>query len=282
MLELSLAEIDVDECFWLSCYLVDDGDFKTPEAGVVFGDVTVNYAKKGAAALTGKTLVETDWEEIGAGWYKIKFTKAELDTPGDFGYIVSAAGRLAYPGMIKIVEYTAAELKAKIDLLATESNATANKGEIIAGIDLTATEENAASNKAEIIAEIDINEAKINALNVRRIILAPKIGTMDLRVFRYNDVELTFEESMDLTGAVAYFSVKRTDKETSYVIEKSTDNSEEGEIDIVNGIIKFILVPDDTASIKSGKYVYDMTVIKDGKIKTKVKGTIEFLTPVRR
>lgn len=83
---------------WLPCILVDDTDFKTPETGIAFGTPTVQYAKEGDGSLTTKTLDATNWDELGAGLYRIKFSTTELNTVGNFLFVVTSTGILPYYG----------------------------------------------------------------------------------------------------------------------------------------------------------------------------------------
>lgn len=87
----------------LPCILTDDTDFQTPELGVLFGAVTVNFAKEGDVGMTAKVMGAGNWTEIGDGVYFISFTAAELDTDGKFTYTVIAAGvSLYYYGLAQI------------------------------------------------------------------------------------------------------------------------------------------------------------------------------------
>jgi len=89
---------------WAPVYLVDDTDGKTPETGKTYSDVTVKYAKEGATSFATKTMSASDWQEIGDGFYRVKFSATELDTAGNFAYEVYASGTRRFPGHIDIVE----------------------------------------------------------------------------------------------------------------------------------------------------------------------------------
>lgn len=86
----------------LYAILIDDTDFKTPETGIAFGSATVKYAKEGDSAFTTKTLASGDWDEIGDGVYRIKFSATELNTVGAFVFEVFATGTLRYFGKAEI------------------------------------------------------------------------------------------------------------------------------------------------------------------------------------
>ena len=67
-------------------------DGVTPVTGVVFGSVTCEYRKAGAASFTAKTVTAPNFRELGNGFYGITFTAGELDTLGVFAWVVNGAG----------------------------------------------------------------------------------------------------------------------------------------------------------------------------------------------
>ena len=72
------------------------------------------------------------------------------------------------------------------------------------------------------------------------------------------------KNTVDLTGATIYFTVKTNTGASNAVIFKSSATSAEAEIDpdqVTNrGIGRFFLSPSDTATLAPGKYVYDVWV----------------------
>lgn len=104
---------------WGPVYLVDDTDGKTPETGIAYGDLTVKYAKEGDTSLSTKTMASADWEELGDGWYRIRFSTTELNTAGNFEYDVVASGTRHYPGHLEIVEKTKDDLATDLATIDT-------------------------------------------------------------------------------------------------------------------------------------------------------------------
>lgn len=66
-----------------------------PKAGIVFGDITLYYRKAGGAS-TAKTVDGTNFREVDAvnlpGFYEIDFTASELDTAGEFIFVIAENG----------------------------------------------------------------------------------------------------------------------------------------------------------------------------------------------
>jgi hypothetical protein len=62
-----------------------------PVTGLLFSDLTVEYAKEGDVGFTAKALAAPDLTELGDGVYKIAFTALELDTAGTLVIKVNAA-----------------------------------------------------------------------------------------------------------------------------------------------------------------------------------------------
>ena len=120
--------------FTLPVILTDATDFITPVTGVVFGSVVVKYAKEGDATLTPKTILVSDWTELGDGVYLVPFTTAELNTVGKFIYTVLVAGSLPYYGSAQIVTYGFDDIGAKTTNLpsdpAKEGSITTAQGDL--------------------------------------------------------------------------------------------------------------------------------------------------------
>jgi len=87
---------------------------------------------------------------------------------------------------------------------------------------------------------------------------------------------------IDLTGASAVFTMKKTKESATATITKSTTNPAEGMIGAADeGEIFFYILPADTASIELRQYVFDVTVtLASGKSYTVLEGTINLLQPV--
>jgi len=94
----------------LSCVLISSDDYETPMTGVLYNDanLVVKYAKYGDSALSTKTLGSSDWIELGEGVYDIVFSATELDTLGEFKFVVlyenvSGVKSLNYYGKAQVV-----------------------------------------------------------------------------------------------------------------------------------------------------------------------------------
>ena len=102
----------------LPVYLRDaNGD---PVTGVVFGDVTVKYRKYGATSLTTKTIITTDWGEVGNGLYDLSFTAAEFNTLKDFTWVAIEASSKQWTGFGQIIS------EEKSTTIATINNVDTN------------------------------------------------------------------------------------------------------------------------------------------------------------
>jgi len=64
----------------------------SPVTGVAFGDATVEYKKVGGTGFTSKTLATEDWEEIGDGYYALRWSALEMSTLGPFLFKVTGTG----------------------------------------------------------------------------------------------------------------------------------------------------------------------------------------------
>lgn len=60
-------------------YLSDAG---TPVTGILYSDITVGIRKPTEAGFTEKVLAESDWLEIGDGYYALTLTETDTDTLG--------------------------------------------------------------------------------------------------------------------------------------------------------------------------------------------------------
>lgn len=56
--------------------------------GLTYEDVSVHIRKQGEAAFAEKTLSESDWTDLGSGFYAVKWSEDDMDTLGDFRYLV--------------------------------------------------------------------------------------------------------------------------------------------------------------------------------------------------
>lgn len=87
---------------------------------------------------------------------------------------------------------------------------------------------------------------------------------------------------IDLTGAVAVFTVKESKNSTTTSLQKSTSVSGEGQIGSADeGECFFFIVPSDTSGLSVGQYVYDVKVtLSSGKVYTVVEGVLNLLQSV--
>ena len=86
---------------------------------------------------------------------------------------------------------------------------------------------------------------------------------------------------IDLTGATAVLTCKKTKSATATIFTKSTAVAGEGQIGAADeGEIFFFLLPADTALLED-QYVYDVKVtLSNGKAYTVVEGIFNILEPV--
>jgi len=105
----------------LPVWLVDDTDFKTGKTGVAFGSATVKYAKEGDNSWSIFTLDITKWIELGDGVYDIVFGASELDTLGNFKYLVQVSGAVDYPGWVDIQANSNDDIKDAVDAISVEN-----------------------------------------------------------------------------------------------------------------------------------------------------------------
>lgn len=62
-----------------------------PATGVLYTDIVVQIKKQGATAFTTKSLVPSDWVNLGGGIYSLSFSSSDMDTLGDFTFTMSSA-----------------------------------------------------------------------------------------------------------------------------------------------------------------------------------------------
>jgi hypothetical protein len=62
-----------------------------PATSLLYTDVTVNIKKSGQTAFTPKVLASTDWVNLGNGLYTLVFSALDMDTLGDFTFVLSSS-----------------------------------------------------------------------------------------------------------------------------------------------------------------------------------------------
>lgn len=77
----------------------------------------------------------------------------------------------------------------------------------------------------------------------------------------------------------AYFSVKKTKNDDSYVFQKSLDNGIE---EVENGKYSVRVAPADTHDLEVGKYYYDLQISVNGDIFTVLYGALQIETDITR
>jgi hypothetical protein len=87
---------------WLP-FIATDVNTGLPRTGITFGQVTVIYKKSGDLSFTAKSLLTTDFHEIGNGLYEILFSTLELSTLGTFFYMVNGGLSLPAPAIRQFV-----------------------------------------------------------------------------------------------------------------------------------------------------------------------------------
>lgn len=60
-----------------------------PVEGVTYDEVSLQIRKNGEAEFSVRTLLETEWLEIGFGFYALRFAGTDFDTLGELRYVLS-------------------------------------------------------------------------------------------------------------------------------------------------------------------------------------------------
>ncbi len=82
---------EINQIFWFDLLLTLSGT-STPVTGKVFTDFTVKYVKSSQTVLTTKVLQSSDFQEVGGGIYRIRFTAVEMDTAGIMAIVIDVSG----------------------------------------------------------------------------------------------------------------------------------------------------------------------------------------------
>lgn len=80
---------NVNQPYESNLYLSLNG---TPATGLSYEDVSVSYKKFMEDDLQGKTVEEEDWVELGGGFYSLRWSPEEMDTPGKFFFTAASPG----------------------------------------------------------------------------------------------------------------------------------------------------------------------------------------------
>jgi hypothetical protein len=192
---------------WL-LFVALDGTTELPITGITFNEISVSYKKAGAVSFSVKTVLTTDFREIGLGVYEILFSSAELNTLGSFIYVVNSnAGLLPvvtkqYIGQADVQSasvYTSGTITVSTNILTgnliylagnplinasvtarlTSAPSISGTSPNIGGVDVTmvsASTDNAGFFALEVLqgAEIDVI---IPAINYRRTLVVPSNST---------------------------------------------------------------------------------------------------------
>ncbi len=60
-----------------------------PVEGIPASEVTLNLRKNGAVEFTERTLLETEWFEVGFGFYALRFAPEDFNVLGELRYVLS-------------------------------------------------------------------------------------------------------------------------------------------------------------------------------------------------
>ena len=86
----------------LPAFLVDSADRITPETNITTPNV---YYQKEGGAFTQKTMTSSNWLNLGYGWYEVIFTGDELNTEGQFRYIVDGGvGAIQFNTVVQVAD----------------------------------------------------------------------------------------------------------------------------------------------------------------------------------
>lgn len=107
--------------------------------GLVFGDITAEYAKAGAISFTAFVLDGSNWTEIDDGVYRITFTASELDTLGDFTVKVTAGALIdQFVTVAAVVAAAATPTTVSLDTCVISGHIFDATGEAIVGAAVSA------------------------------------------------------------------------------------------------------------------------------------------------
>jgi len=104
---------------WFPVILVDENNYKTPETGKAFGDITVKYSYEAATSATTATITVSDWTEVGEGNYWVQLGNPEFANEGKYQVEVQCTGCYTYRFPVEVTDKTFAEVTDIIDTLNT-------------------------------------------------------------------------------------------------------------------------------------------------------------------
>lgn len=135
---------------WFPVILLDDTDFKTPETGKAYDDVTVKYHTEGASSQSTYTVGSGNWSEAGAGEYWLQMGGEEFTAEAKYQVEIACSGCLTHRFVVEVRDKTIAELIDNVDTLLTrlpsalniasgvvESNVKQIDGQLTAGNNAT-------------------------------------------------------------------------------------------------------------------------------------------------
>lgn len=93
-----------------------------PVIGLTAGSITVKYRKNGAPSFSTKALLAGEWTELGDGIYLVTFTAGELDTAGNFRFLVTGGTALRHEGDLLVINDQLSLSQQIIDLKASLVN----------------------------------------------------------------------------------------------------------------------------------------------------------------
>jgi len=102
---------------WYPVLLLDEIDFKTPETGKVYGDVTVKYEAVSATSQSTYTVGSGDWTEAGNGEYSLRIGASEFTAETKYQVSVACSGCLTHRFVVEVTDKTKAEMIDDIDTL---------------------------------------------------------------------------------------------------------------------------------------------------------------------
>lgn len=103
---------------WFPVVLLDDTDGKTPETGVAFGDLTVDYSKvDGTDTWHSYTVATGDWHEKDDGSYDLRIGAVEFTAEAKYQVAVAAAVARTHRFVVEVKDKTAAEMQDDIDTI---------------------------------------------------------------------------------------------------------------------------------------------------------------------
>lgn len=105
---------------WFPVVLLDDTDFKTPETGIAYTDITVKYHTEAATSQSTYSVASGNWAEAGEGQYWLQIGASEFTAENKYEVSVSATGCLTHRFAVEVNDKTKSEMIDILDSIAAK------------------------------------------------------------------------------------------------------------------------------------------------------------------